>query len=368
MAALAVLLLASHCAAESRASASTAETTAATVDGGGGIVASISSLPPLPAPAAAAAAPLPLPGVLQPGAGGGRRKELVADPDALLAAKAHQGAVELLAAAAGDTTLAGVAAYVAAPPRPPPPAPPAPAAGAAAPQAKAGAKGDNKTASSPPAPRSAILIYSDIYGYRGNGTRRWADRLASLGYVVAVPDFFLGRSAMPGSPAAAEGRAFILSLPKANVTRQASDVVAALRKRYPTVTKVAAYGFCWGGRYAAVAAGAGVDGTGAAADAAVSYHAALIAPDEFAAIERPILFVNAAGDPLFNATAEAEVAKAAARGAKAAASFEVATKTFEGVRHGFAVRSAPNDTVATAASEAAFQDGLAFLKKHGVAP
>jgi dienelactone hydrolase len=323
MAAVVVLLLSTcHGQEMARAVAETSETIAAA--GGDGVaIARIKN----PSPSAAAPKQLPLPGALA-----------TTTQAALLATKAHEGAVKLVAGG-GETTLGGLPAYLAALPK------------------------SNATAAA--APKSAIVLYSDIYGYRGNGTRLWADRLASLGYVAVVPDFFQGRSAAPG-PTQAEDRAFIIALPKSNVTRQAGSVISDLKKKYPSIRKVAAYGFCWGGRYAAVVAGSGAGP--AAADAAVSYHAALIAPDEFAAITRPVLFVNAAGDPMFNATIAAEAEKAAARNAKASPRVEVALKSYDGVKHGFAVRAMPNDTVAVAAAESAFQDGLAFLKKQGVTP
>lgn len=327
-----VLLLLSTCHGQevARAVAETRETIAETVDGVA--IARLKAAPTPAVAAAAAAAPkqLPLPGALA-------APTPTTTQAALLGTKAHEGAVKLVAGG-GEKTVGGLPAYLAAPPA------------------------KNATIA---APKSAIVLYSDIYGYRGNGTRLWADRLASLGYVAVVPDFFQGRSAAPG-PTQAEDRAFIIALPKSNVTRQAGSVISDIKKKYPSIRKVAAYGFCWGGRYAAVVAGSGAGP--AAADAAVSYHAALISPDEFAAINRPVLFVNAAGDPLFNATIVAEAEKAAARNAKASPPVQVGFRTYEGVKHGFAVRAMPNDTVATAAAESAFQDGLAFLKKQGVAP
>lgn len=333
LAALAVVLLTISMPARgaevARAVAETSQTIASTYpEASARLKTAPQQQPRLPLPAAGALAPpsaaaLPLPGALAPPSAA-----------ALLATKAHEGAVKLLSGASGgagsETTLGGgMRAYLAAP--------------------KA------------PSPKSAIILYSDIFGWRGNGTRLWADRLAAQGFVTAVPDFFQGRSAAPG-PTQAEDRAFIIALPKANVTRDAGAVAKAIKQKYPSVTKIAAYGFCWGGRYAAVAAGTGAGP--ARVDAAVAYHASLVSPDEFAAISRPILFVNAAGDLLFNATAVAEAEKAQRRNARGA----VALKSYEGVRHGFAVRAMPNDTVATAAAESAFQDGLAFLKKQGVAP
>jgi dienelactone hydrolase len=278
-------------------------------------------------------------------------------PATLLGSPQHSGSYKLVGAAEGPgktVTLGGLQAYLAEP---------------------AAAKGANTTAASTkPTPQAAVLLYSDIYGWRGNGTRQWADRLAALGYVAVVPDFFQGRSGgssgRVGAAAQAQAvadRAFIISIPRENVTRDAAAVMRDLRALYPSVRRTAAYGFCWGGRYATLAVG-GSAGAGAAADAAVSYHGSLIAPDEFAGISRPILFVNAADDMLFNSTAIAQAEKARDRNARRSPPVVVRLKEYEGVRHGFAVRAQPNDTVAAAAAESAFQDGVGFLRRQGVAP
>lgn len=49
------------------------------------------------------------------------------------------------------------------------------------------------------APRAAVVLYTDIYGWRFNNTRVWADKLArQTGYLVVVPDFFRGTAFKEG--------------------------------------------------------------------------------------------------------------------------------------------------------------------------
>lgn len=297
------------------------------------------------AAATGAGAPIPLPGALALAAttpkisGSGTAQQI-----AFLGTKAHASTYKLVGAnetAQGgfETTLGGLPVYLALP-----------------------AKATKAT----PAPAAAIVLYSDIFGYRGNGTRKIADRLAAEGYVAVMPDFFANRSAASGDPA---DRAFILAISRADVERGAASVTAALRKRFPSLKKTGAFGWCWGGRFATIAAGdLFAKGSAAAADAAVAFHASLVAPEEFAAVSRPLLFVNAAADPLFNETLIAIARSAVARNAARSPPVAVEIKTFEGVRHGFAARFAPNDTVATGAAAAAYKDGVAFLKRHGVSP
>lgn len=299
--------------------------------------ATAAAMPSAAVPSSSGAAAMPMPGALAAPIGGSGTAQQVA----FLGTKAHAGAYRLVGAnesAGVETTLGGLPAYLASP-------------------------NLSKTAKKR-GPAAAVLLYSDIFGFRGNGTRKIADRLAAEGYVAVMPDFFSGRSAGSSDPA---DRAFILSIPRSDVERGAAGVLAALRKKYPSIKKTGAYGYCWGGRYATVAAG-DLAAKGAAADAAVAFHASLVAPAEFAAISRPLLFVNAAGDPLFNETLIAIARQAGARNAARSPPVAVEIKTFDGVRHGFAARSAPNDTVATAAAEGAFTAGLAFLRRHGVLP
>lgn len=43
-----------------------------------------------------------------------------------------------------------------------------------------------------PAPKAAVIIFTDIYGYELNNTRLWADRLAKNDFLAVIPDFFRG--------------------------------------------------------------------------------------------------------------------------------------------------------------------------------
>jgi dienelactone hydrolase len=42
-------------------------------------------------------------------------------------------------------------------------------------------------------PSSAVILFTDIYGWKFNNTRVWSDRLAQdTGALVVIPDFFRG--------------------------------------------------------------------------------------------------------------------------------------------------------------------------------
>ena len=160
-----------------------------------------------------------------------------------------------------------------------------------------------------------ILLLQEIFGV-GSFVRSKATDLADLGYVVLCPDVFwrTERGVAHGHDEAGL-QAAMASMTRwgeaVDDTTKAADLVAALDhlRHLPEVggAKVAAMGYCLGGRLAYESSAAGDP------DACVSYYGSGIGArlaDTAASITCPVLFHYGAADPYIPAEEVADVRKA----------------------------------------------------------
>lgn len=133
-------------------------------------------------------------------------------------------------------------------------------------------------------PWPAVVLYMDAFGIRPE-LAGMAQRLASNGYVVALPNLYYRTPFAPFAPnvVATEGpererfKSMIASINQAMVMRDTSRVIAELDRR-PVVqrTGMGALGYCMGGGYALSAAGTFPDRIVVAA----SFHGGSLATDK----------------------------------------------------------------------------------------
>ena len=176
----------------------------------------------------------------------------------------------------------------------------------------------------------AILLLPPVFGIEPV-IRELADRYASRGFVVAVPNQFR-RDAEPGvMERTAEGRARALArAERVDVEQIVDDVrdeVAALRAMPQCTGKVGVVGFCFGGRYAFLAAARlGVD-------AAAAFHPVRIGVSlaDAPRVRVPLSLHFGADDPL-TPPSEVEAVTAALRGRSDAEVF-----SYPGATHNFAI-------------------------------
>lgn len=215
------------------------------------------------------------------------------------------------------------------------------------------------------APRAAVILATDIYGFELPNTRLWADRLAAkTGLLVVVPDFF-GGDWLTDATRSTIGE-WRTRHPKARVLGDFDAAAEWVRATYPSVKRLGAVGFCWGGGYAVFVAG----GPAPKVDAAVGYHVSSITPADVDAIAVPVSLQQS--DPKLdnsvNATLFAYIEKSFASkrsaGAGGAGGLDLEARAFPGMPHGFALRGNMSDPEWLAASNAAFDNGAAFLAKH----
>ena len=189
-----------------------------------------------------------------------------------------------------------------------------------------------------PEARVAVLLVSDIYGWRLNNTRILADKYAAgIGARVYVPDFFDGHApdaqmmADPAKKAAFDLPAFIARFHPRDAARpRVTAVVNAIRAS--GATRVAAVGFCWGAPSALFLAQDAVDAIAFA-------HPSLAETDDFTRIRKPALFLTAESDPYFDDDKRTAAINATNRLAKEHGTWVYYPNT----THGFAVRGDEGD-------------------------
>ncbi|BAN47914.1 dienelactone hydrolase family protein [Metapseudomonas resinovorans] len=146
------------------------------------------------------------------------------------------------------------------------------------------------------APRPALLMAPNWFGV-SEGAQEIAAQVASRGYRVLLVDLY-GATLRPASPAEAGAAMLPLKQDRSLLRRRLLAALDALRGQSVTAidgTRLAAFGFCFGGTCALELARAG-----APLKAAVSFHGSLDTPDAADArrIQGAVLVLDGALDPL----------------------------------------------------------------------
>lgn len=192
-------------------------------------------------------------------------------------------------------------------------------------------------------PWPAVVMYMDAFGIRRE-LGDMAQRLASHGYVVALPNLYHRTPFAPFDPkqVAVEGperarfKGMVASINTAMVMRDTAAVIRHL-DTLPVVTRsaIGALGYCMGGGYALAAAGTFADRVTVAA----SFHGGSLATDRpdsphlLAPQMRARVYVGAGGlDPTFPDEQRQRLEKALAE-----AGVAYTIETYENAKHGFAV-------------------------------
>lgn len=179
-------------------------------------------------------------------------------------------------------------------------------------------------------PKPGILLITAIFG-TDDEMKELADAYAADGFVVSVPDIFW--RVLPG-PTADREVAFDRygKFDFDQGMKDIEDLMGDLRARPECNGKVAVLGFCFGGRYAHMAAAR------LGADAAGSYHGTMIEShlDEMPPVDTPISFHFGDADQATPVEAVEKIRAAYANHANA----DIALHT-GGVEHNFAMPYKP---------------------------
>ncbi|POS74017.1 dienelactone hydrolase [Diaporthe helianthi] len=269
----------------------------------------------------------------------------------------------------------------------------------------------SKPSDYPHAPARLLLLLTGGTGLKSTNNQIQADRFASEGFVVVMPDLFEGdiapNSATVDEEQATQGGSFLDNFKIKAVEGVKSFMIDMWLARHteekvlPILHKVLdgakdefadavgngggvyAAGYCFGGRYVLLlaserkeqAAGSGFLGGGGAqkpADeeagpkatgpyikAGALAHATLVSKDDFEGLKAPLSFVCVENDPLFP-----DDVRKAGEDSMSKANVDHEVQVYPGVPHGFAVVGDYEDATIKTAQGTAFEQMLKWLKDH----
>ncbi|KAH8912137.1 alpha/beta-hydrolase [Coniochaeta sp. PMI_546] len=201
------------------------------------------------------------------------------------------------------------------------------------------------------APKVGVVYLTDVFGIQLAENKLLADSFARAGYLTVAPDLF------NGTPAPSD-----LNDPTFNTTAflaaHGPDVAdpliakAIAYLRSSGVEKIAATGYCYGGRYAfrAVAKGKG-------ADAAFAAHPSLLEDGEILAIAGPASVAAAETDSLMPPARRGQIEALLANTTQP---YQVSL--YSGTQHGFGVRANVSDPEQKFGKESAFFQAVRWFE------
>uniref|UniRef100_A0ACD5U3Q8 Uncharacterized protein n=1 Tax=Avena sativa TaxID=4498 RepID=A0ACD5U3Q8_AVESA len=199
--------------------------------------------------------------------------------------------------------------------------------------------------------KSAVVLISDVYGFEAPNLRNIADKVASSGYFVVVPDFLHGD---PFVPADADRpiQVWIKEHAPDKGFEEAKPVIAALKEQ--GVSVVGAAGYCWGAKVVAELAKANE------IQAAVMLHPSFVTVDDIKEVKCPIAILGAETDVM----SPPELVKQFKQVLSSNSGIGSFVKIFPGVSHGWTVRYDSNDAAAVKNAEEALADMIEWFNKN----
>ncbi|KAF3352572.1 hypothetical protein VdG1_08913 [Verticillium dahliae VDG1] len=197
---------------------------------------------------------------------------------------------------------------------------------------------------------AAVLFLTDITGIQAAENKLLVDGFAREGFVTVAPDLFDGSPAVLGDPNFNVTK-FLGEHPPA-VTDPIVDIAISFLQDKLKVKKIAASGYCYGGRYAIRA----LNGQHAV-NAGFAAHPTAVTTEEVRAVQQPLGLANAQNDPAFTLAQQTEtniILGDLGHG--------FAASLYSGVRHGFAVRANVSEPQQKFAKEEAFAQASRFFK------
>uniref|UniRef100_A0A383VKQ0 Dienelactone hydrolase domain-containing protein n=1 Tax=Tetradesmus obliquus TaxID=3088 RepID=A0A383VKQ0_TETOB len=230
----------------------------------------------------------------------------------------------------------------------------------------------------------AIILATDIFGYKLVNSRLIADVYADNGFLTVMPDYFRGEpmnialletyEALPSMSLLGKLNGYAQlagqivgmgSWLKRHPVEYAIDVVTAaaaeLRDKHGA-RKVGLQGYCYGGKV-----GVKMAAKPELVNAVCSAHPGLIKiPEDIQAVQVPLQFICAASDAQFPEKTRTAAQQLLQQQSPGLGRFIL----YPGTQHGFAVRGSKADPAVDAARQDALQQGIGFFKQHlaGVQP
>ncbi|CAK4014551.1 hypothetical protein DOTSEDRAFT_47898 [Lecanosticta acicola] len=240
-----------------------------------------------------------------------------------------------------------------------------------------------------------VVFLVDIFGWKLPNVRLLADNYAKAGFYAYIPDAHTGDSLPSAFLDTVEPplpkRETLTVVDKAAATAQVGATLGPWLLKHregvarplienfishvrslPGTQKVGALGFCWGGRYAILAAQAPFSGVaGRGVDAAFACHPSLVAiPGDFEPVVAPLGLAVGDQDSLLSKEQDEQIAEVFEKKAKGEqgdrmvggiGGFEM--KIYEGQVHGFALRGDWSSARDQRAMDDAEQQGIAWFNR-----
>ncbi|KAJ9645060.1 hypothetical protein H2199_003064 [Coniosporium tulheliwenetii] len=228
-----------------------------------------------------------------------------------------------------------------------------------------------------------VIFLVDIFGWEFPNIRLLADQYAANGFYCYVPDLhqndslpieFLQtvepplpvRESMGMAEKAASSAKMMATLGPWLVTHREAvskpliDGFINTVRMIPGTNKIGVIGFCWGGRYAILAAH-GSDEPGKGVDAAVAFHPSLVAiPGDFDPVKKPLSLGLGTKDSLLGEKEVGQIQNIMAK--KTDVEHEV--RLYEDQVHGFALRGDWSSEADKKAMDDAEKQGMDWFNKH----
>ncbi|KAI1179223.1 Alpha/Beta hydrolase protein [Nemania sp. FL0916] len=266
-----------------------------------------------------------------------------------------------------------------------------------------------KPESYPSNPSRLLLLLTGGTGLKSTNNQIQADRFASEGYVVVMPDLFEGDPAPNSGPvpesethvtsfldtfklkAAETAKSFLIDMWLARHTEEKvlpilDKVIHACEGEFADAVGngggIYAVGYCFGGRYVLLLAsertagqtswtgaqkqpdeeageGQGPAKKGPSIKAGAVAHATLVSTEDFGSLKAPVSLVCVEDDPVFP-----DEVRIAGEDAMSKANLEHEVQVYPGVPHGFAVVGDYDDSTIQQAQATAYEQMLKWLNEH----
>ncbi|PWA64580.1 alpha/beta-Hydrolases superfamily protein [Artemisia annua] len=204
----------------------------------------------------------------------------------------------------------------------------------------------NSYVSGNPDSKIGVILISDVWGFEAPKLRKIADKLASGGYYVVVPDFFHGDPLTPEVPI----QDWLKNHAPVEAVGFAKAVIQALKEK--GISKVAAAGFCWGAKVVVELA------KSADIQVAALLHPSFVSLDDVKGVKVPTGILGAEIDKM----SPPELVKEFEAALKAN-QIEHFVKIYPGVSHGWTVRYNDEEEAVVKCAFEAHQDLVNWFDK-----
>ncbi|KAJ5976228.1 hypothetical protein N7481_009935 [Penicillium waksmanii] len=199
----------------------------------------------------------------------------------------------------------------------------------------------------------AVLFLTDIFGIFPNA-QLLADEFANNGFLTVIPDLFEGDqiSVKDMESGKADLPAWLPKHQPGNIDPIIEKTIKYMRETL-NVKKIAAVGYCFGGKYVTRYLKPGQ------IDVGYSAHPSFVTHEELGAIKGPFSIAAAETDSIFTTQLRHESEETLI---KAGQPWQI--NLFSGVAHGFAVRGDLNDKTQKWAKEQAFCQAVVWFNQY----